>query len=392
MRELGKAFVQFFVSLKLTVVLLGLSAVLVFFATLDQTELGVWGIQQKWFQSFIVIHTFKAIGIPLPVLPGGYFIGGLLFFNLVAAHIYRFKLSWKKSGLLLTHLGLLVLLLGQLFTGLLQEEYQLRVSEGETKSYSESPQFNELAIIDATDAEMDDVVAIPEKLLNGHAALQHPKLPFRVVVKDYFPNAVVQMRNQVPNAPPSPATTGMGPQLVATPLPLTYKTNERNMPTAYVELVGPGGSLGTWLLSTQLGEPQTFDFEGKSWRLIFRPQRNYTDYALTLIKFSHDVYPGTDIPKNFSSQVHLKSNDGKTDREVLIYMNNPLRFEGLTFYQAGYDGEHATVLQVVKNPSWLLPYVACGMLFLGLVIHFGISLVSFASKRSRKTKPAITAA
>ena len=382
MRDLGKAFIQFFVSLKLTVVLLGLSALLVFFATLDQTNLGIWGIQHKWFRAFIVLHTVK--GYPIPVFPGGYAIGGMLFLNLVAAHIHRFKFTLKRTGLLLTHLGLLVLLLGELLTGLWQREYQLRLEQGETKSYSESPQYSELAIINGTDPDWDDVVAIPEQLLSSGAALQPPKLPFRLIVKDYFPNAVLQMRTQVPNAAPSAATSGLGLQVVTTPLPITYKQDERNLPAAFLELIGPQGTLGTWLVSTQITEPQTLEFEGKSWRLILRPARIYTPYSMSLIKFSHDKYAGTDIPKNFSSKVRLQTADGRTDREVLIYMNNPLRFEGLTFYQASFQGDSTTILQVVKNPSWLLPYVACAMLFLGLIVHFGISLINFASKRSRR--------
>lgn len=387
MQDLGKAFIQFFVSLKLTVVLLGLSALLVFFATLDQTNLGIWGIQHKWFKTFVVLQTIK--GIPLPVFPGGYFIGGMLFLNLLAAHIYRFKLTAKRSGLLLTHLGLLVLLVGELLTGLLQQEYQLRLDQGQTKNYSESPMYCELAIINATDPDYDDVVAIPEKLLSNGAAVQHSKLPFRLVVKDYYPNASLQLRSQVPNAPPSPATTGLGTQVVATPLPITYKQDERNLAAAFVELIGPQGSIGTYLVSTQISEAQAFEFEGKSWRLLLRPERNYTPYSVSLLKFSHDIYAGTDIPKNFSSKIRLQSEDGRTDREVLIYMNNPLRFEGLTFYQSGFEpNDRTTILQVVKNPSWLLPYLACAMLFLGLLIHFGISLVTFASRRSRQAATA----
>lgn len=383
MREIGKSFVQFFVSLKLTVVLLALSALLVFFATLDQTNLGIWGIQHKWFQAFIVLHPIN--GFQWPVFPGGYFIGGLLFLNLIAAHLYRFRLTWKKAGIWLAHAGLIILLLGELFTGLWQEEYHMRLTEGETKNYSESSHFNELAIINTTDPEFDDVVVVPEKLLNGKATLQHPKLPFRIVVKEYFPNAALQMRNQVPNAAPSLATTGVGTQILATPLPITYKQDERNLPTAFVDLVGPQGSLGTWLVSTQLAEPQSFDFEGKSWRVMLRPVRKYTPYALSLIKFSHDRYAGTEIPKNFSSKVRIKSDKGgSTDREVLIYMNNPLRFEGVTYFQAGFENnDRTTILQVVKNPSWILPYVACTMLFVGLVFHFVLSLTAFASKRSR---------
>lgn len=383
MREYAKSFLDFFTSLKLTVVLLALSMFLVFFATLDQQNLGIWGIQQKWFRSLVVLHNWK--GIPIPIFPGGYFIGGLLFANLIAAHIQRFTFSWKKAGIWLTHFGIILLLVGELLTGLWQEDFQMRLDEGETKRYSESVHTNELALINASDPQWDDVVAIPERLLERRDALQHPKLPFRVVVKDYFPNSTLQMRSQVPNAPSSPATTGMGPQVVATPLPITYKQDERNIPTAYVELVGAQGSLGTWLVSTQLSDAQPFEHEGKTWRIVLRPERFYTPYTINLIKFSHDRYPGTNIPKNFSSQVRLKTDDGQTDHEVLIYMNNPLRFAGLTYYQAGFENnDKTTILQVVRNPSWVMPYVACVLLTLGLLWHFLLSLSTFATKRSRK--------
>ena len=73
---------DFFISIQLTVALLFLSLVLVFVATLDQTQLGIWGIQQKWFHSFVVYQDVGAIR--LPVFPGGYLIGGMLFFNLIA--------------------------------------------------------------------------------------------------------------------------------------------------------------------------------------------------------------------------------------------------------------------------------------------------------------------
>ena len=70
------------------------------------------------------------------------------------------------------------------------------------------------------------------------------------------------------------------------------------------------------------------------------------------------------------------------DREILIRMNEPLRYRGETFYQASFlPGDRGTVLEVVKNPGWLLPYVACTMVALGMLIHFGLSLVGFLRKR-----------
>src|SRR5258708_4262411 len=122
MSPVVKQFRDFFVSLKLTVVLLALSIVLIFWATWAQVELGIWGVQEKFFHALFVLEKIPGTAIPVPVFPGGYFLGGLLLINLVAAHIYRFRLEWKKAGIQLTHLGLILLLLGELFTSLMQVE------------------------------------------------------------------------------------------------------------------------------------------------------------------------------------------------------------------------------------------------------------------------------
>jgi len=74
-------------------------------------------------------------------------------------------------------------------------------------------------------------------------------------------------------------------------------------------------------------------------------------------------------------------------------MNSPLRYAGLTFYQyqmtAGDLAQRAgqtpsSVLQVVRNPSWLTPYIGCAMVGAGLVIQFMYHLTGFVSKRKTK--------
>ncbi len=379
MNDTTRQFRDFFVSLKLTVVLLAMGMILVFAATLDQVNLGVWAVQEKYFRSSFVL--WRVGDIPIPVFPGGYFIGGLLLINLITAHVSRFQRSWKKAGIQLAHAGVILLLLGELLSGLWQEEYAMKIDEGESKNYSESYRFNELAIIDATDPKFDDVVVIPEKLLARGEPIQHAQLPFRVVTKAYFPNADLVQRTA--NSPASPATAGFGLRMDVSPQPLTYKQNDVNTPAAYIELIGTGGSLGTWLVSTQAPFPQHFNVGGHDWKIALRAERAYKPFSLFLEKFSFDRYPGTQIPKNFSSDVRLTTPDGKVDRHVHIYMNNPLRYEGLTFYQADYDHEHEkyTVLQVVKNPSWILPYIACITIALGLVWQFGQHLAGFIRKR-----------
>ncbi|MBC7368660.1 MAG: cytochrome c biogenesis protein ResB [Undibacterium sp.] len=381
MNEVTRQFRDFFVSLKLTIVLLALSIILIFAATVDQVNLGIWAVQQKYFHSLFVL--WRVGDIPVPVFPGGYLIGGFLLINLISAQVYRFKLSAKKSGIWLTHVGLIILLIGELLTGLWQEEFALRLDEGQSKNYSESYRFNELAVTETTDAAFDDVVVIPEKILARGEAIQHAKLPFRIVPKLYYPNATIP-ENDSKAPTPSHATKGIGLQVGVVPLPLTYKQDERNLPAAYVELVGADGLIGTWLVYANPGmPPQRFEYAGRSWKIALRYERNYKPFSLTLLKFSNDRYAGTAIPKNYSSRIRLNTPEGRDDREVLIYMNNPLRYAGLTFYQASFDGPKTTILQVVRNPSWQMPYIACTLMTLGLLIQFGIHLVAFIARRRK---------
>ena len=383
MRDIWQAFVKFFVSLRLTVVLLALGIVLVFVATLAQTQLGVWGVHEKFFHTFIVLYNLG--GVSIPVFPGGYFIGGLLFINLVSSHLFRLQLTWRKFGIHLAHLGVILLLVGELLSGLWQEEFSMQIDTGETKNYAESFRNHELAFIDATDPKFDDVVAVPEALLRPGNLDTNGKLPFRVAVRGYWPNADIFGPKQPPGQIPGStlANKDIGPDVSLTPLVPSTKDDERNLPAASVELVGPdGGTLGTWLLSAMLATPQTFDYAGHTWRMVLRLARDYQPFSLTLLKFSHDLYPGTDTPKNFSSEVRLKSDDGVDDGIKLIYMNNPLRYRGLTFYQASFaNNDKTTILQVVRNPSWKLPYFSCLLVALGLVVQFGLSLVNFINRR-----------
>ena len=216
MNDTVRQFRDFFVSLRLTVVLLTLSMLLIFAATLDQVNLGIGAVQAKWFHSLFVLWRPPHSDFTLPVFPGGYLLGVFLFINLIAAHVYRFQLSWKKCGIFLTHLGLVVLLLGEFFSGLLQQETRMEFREGEAKSYSESYEKNELAILNTTDPQFDTVVAVPESLLADGAAIQHPALLFRVITKAYYSNAAFAMRGAGKSASFGKLRPGNGCTVAAT--------------------------------------------------------------------------------------------------------------------------------------------------------------------------------
>jgi len=144
-------------------------------------------------------------------------------------------------------------------------------------------------------------------------------------------------------------------------------------------------SLGTYLVSVWFSDkqPQVVTVNGKPYEVFLRFKRHYKPYSIHLIEFRHDKYMGTETPKNFSSRVWLTDHDRHENREVLIYMNHPLRHAGETFYQADFltDGRKGTILQVVRNPGWQMPYVACAMVTVGMLIHFVIHLVGFIRRR-----------
>ncbi len=198
--------------------------------------------------------------------------------------------------------------------------------------------------------------------------------------------------------------------------------DQRNVPTVVLEFLTPAGSLGTGWPATgpatpalveacatathadgwrpwrrkspaTSSRPRRIEAGGKKFTFTLRPARVIHPFSLTLLKATHTVYPGTDIPKDFRSRVRIDNPQTGEKREVEISMNHPLRYGGYTYYQyqmdAGQVAEQAgrtpsSVLQVVRNPGWLTPYIGCAMVGAGLVIQFMFHLVGFVSKQKKK--------
>lgn len=377
---LFERLIDFFSSLRLTVVCLGLGILLIFFGTLAQVDLGLYKAQNEFFRSFLVFWGPKGASWKIPVLPGGYLLGGVLLLNLLTAHFTRFKLTRKKVGIWMVHIGVILLLVGQLLTDVLSRESSLHLREGQTRNYSEVERETELALIDTSDGQSDKVVAIPQRILAHQKEIEHPEIPFKIRVKDFYANSKVHERAADTAEPPA-ATQGLGTRAVVRELPHVTTMDERDVPSGVVELLGPQGSLGSWLVSEYIDNAQTFVFDNRPYKIELRPRRLYKPFSIQLLDFKHDVYPGTDTPKNFSSRVLLERPDKGEKREVDIYMNNPLRYNGETFYQASFDrDDKGTILQVVRNPSWLTPYFSCVLVAAGLIVQFMIHLVGFVMK------------
>ena len=102
----------------------------------------------------------------------------LLLINLFSAHLRYYQPGKKKWGIVLIHLGVVLLLLGQLLTDALSSESMMHIREGASKNYSEAAMTYELAVVDTTDPQSDKVVAIPSRLLARQGQVTHVDLPF----------------------------------------------------------------------------------------------------------------------------------------------------------------------------------------------------------------------
>ena len=372
----------FFKSFQLTIVLLALLMGLIVACTLAQVEMGTQGAVNAYMRSFIVWHQFSFLTFQVPTFPGGALVGLLLTINLIAKTM-DIKLIWPRAGMWLIHVGLVVLFAGEFVAGMMQVDTNMSIEVGQTVNFVQSYKNAELALIDVTDPTWDEVYSVPDTQLARGGAIAIPGTPITLNVKKFYPNA--QLSNLPPGAPPSMATVGVGAGVSIIEQPLVSADNDMNQTSAFVEPVAGGRSYGVWLASVALGAPQSFTHEGRTYLLTMRLRRQYLPYAFTLKQFRHDVYPGTDIPKNFSSLVQVVNPSQKESREVLIYMNQPLRYAGKTFYQASFGkNDTLSVLSVVENPGWLLPYVSCVLVSVGLLVHFAIVLRRSLKRRQDK--------
>jgi hypothetical protein len=392
-------------SIRLTLFLLTASVLLIFFGTLDQVHYGIYHTQQKYFEHVFVIWSYPQQWIygdalqwfKLP-LPGGYFLGPLLVINLACAHFKYFRPSLKKIGIPFIHAGIVLLLLGQLWTQVRQTEYFMWLAEGERGHFVESFHYDEFVITDITDPDADIAYSWHEAALRERGQqLSHPDLPFTIEVLWHARNAAIFQRP--PNAaaafPQMPFDRGIGAEndLVAMAQPPTFAEGERNVTSAIVRLSdsSSGQPIGSWLVSNlfrqhmPMRQPfphQEFTHGDRTYRVAMRFTRRYLPAEIELRDFHHDRYPGTDIPFNFSSDVRLHEFATGNARDTLIYMNHPLRYAGLTFYQASFaDNDTRSMFQVVHNPARWIPYISTAITTIGLIVQFVVSLYFHVYRR-----------
>lgn len=324
----------------------------------------------------ILWQLIKGGGVGLVLLAGCYLVFG------------------RRGGVVLLHGGIALLMFSELFTGIKAIESDMVLQEGETRTFAEDSRSAELVFVDKSDSLADKEIVIPlSRVQDAHfsaAVIDDPSIPLKLRIVEYLPNAMRRLR--MPDEE-TPATRGEG---------LLYSLEEKaittgvdreqtsELPGIYVELIDRESdqSLGTvmlWSVRYPLYQVESLRIDDKLYELSFRQKRIHKGYSVQLIDFRHDKYVGSNQAKNFSSDIRLLDPENNVDRQLRTWMNNPVRYDGDTIYQSGYDTStrrETTILQVVTNSGWLIPYVSCMLIAIGMFAHFWTTLYKFAQRKT----------
>jgi hypothetical protein len=365
---------KIFLSLHTTVICLIILCILVLWGTFYQIDHGIYAAKARFFSSWLVFigGFFPFPGVRLTVLT--------LILNQVSLLIFRQKWRPNKAGLILTHTGILVLLIGGGIISYTSKETLLTLWEGESSNQSASYRDWELAVWAKTDkGGTQTPVVLGLDTLRAERAYAIPGLHAAIRIRRIYKNCMALM-------PAARGDSAHAMMAVIDSLEALGPAQDpsENMPGLVLAPESNGTPDGRICLYGGTPEPAAFAFNSDTLFCALRQKRTPLPLTITLINFVKEDYAGTQTARQFKSKIRVKG--GGMDREVVISMNKPFRYKQFTFYQSSYSqggGRQSSTLAVVENRGKSLPYVAGILMAAGLILHFFVKLIVHIRKQGK---------
>ena len=322
----------------------------------------------------------------------------------------------NRGGIVLLHFGIGLMMVNELFVGIYAVEEKITVAEKATSEFAYNTQDVELAVTLRGEVK-DQVVSIPTNKLTNGKRITVEDLPFDIEIIGFFPNSKIELKEK-PDAMDRitlndqsveiTPTSGRGRFSRALDIPrftgadvnqkvdfasLYLKIFEKNQSTPKEVLLLSQhfhdlGSLGR----DDGANSEKIRFKSKVFELALRFRRVLKPYKLTLIDAKEDSYHGSTKHKTFGSDFIILDKSTGEQQTASISMNNPLRYKGETFYQAGYVKQRTatgkmtevTTLQVVTNQGWMIPYIGCMYVVIGMLAQFAAGLLKFSDRIQKR--------
>ena len=382
-------------SVGLSVFLLSVLLYLTWRGTIYQKDFGLKRAQEIYFDSWFLIDDLSNLpwgigdGIKIP-MPGAYAVLAVFFVNLVWGGIVRLRKRSATIGVLITHVGIIVLLVASFVKFHYSYEGYLRLSEG--KSASDFVSFHDWEIAIGEDQKNGKTTEwiIPEEHLLGVRAVdtaifEAPDLPFTLSVSNFLENCDI-----TPEAPMVKTQDRAVDGFVLKKLPWNAEA-EVNIAGCVATLTPKDGSAATstLLYGYDFGSQLGYSVGDRRFSIELRRVRFPLPFAVQLDKLHQSTHPGVMIARDYSSDVTRI--EGGSTKSLRISMNEPMRHGGYIFFQSKVsapdrqsDGRWYSIFQVVNNPSDQWPLISCIIIAIGLVIHFGSKLTVFARQQFAK--------
>jgi len=353
--------------------LMPLLIVLLIVGTVTQRWIGLYAAHHTYFSSFIIW-----LG-PIP-LPGGYTILGLLTLNLTAKFLFKSEWSAKKSGIILAHLGALILLIGGLVTSIMAEERYMVLPEGAQSPFIYHYTKRNLMVFQSNgedDSQPTEIMRLPYSNIDNWNT---DSLPFQFNLKFSCDNCNIIKREESSDYDENKTYAGMAQFMALENKPLE-KEPEANLTGFEFTIFGADEGDGEHLAFDGMPKPIEIKSLGKTYTFIFGKDQSTLPFSIKLKDFVKDNYQGTAMARGYHSDVVIM--DGDTHWETRIEMTKPLRYKGHTFFQSSFDQSEAgevSIFSVVKNQGWLFPYIGTIVLALGLILHI---IITFSRRRTQ---------
>jgi len=369
-----KDIINFFKQPKIFVFAIIWMMVLVVLGTLAQKDMGLYAAQNRYFSSWITWFWFAP-------MPGGRLTLIIIFINLSFFFFNKSIWKLKKLGIIVLHLGGILLLVGGGLTAMFSSEGNMIIEEGTKSNYVEDYHYMELALINTSAIDFDEFTVFDQSLLIKNQTLTHNNLNFEIEIISYLENCEPDKRT----SPSAPHYKGMLKNFMLKELK-PEKEDNWNRPGIIYKISNSGTSTdGMYGIFLGQPVPQTVSIKEKDFTIILRRKRTYLPFSIELIDFKKILHPGTDIPKSYSSDIILIENG--VSRKIRIQMNEPLRHKGYTFYQSSFvegpDNE-TSIFAVVKNYGRLFPYISSIIMCVGLLFHLFQKLPNLFRKSKEK--------
>lgn len=329
---------------------------LVVMGTISQKNLGLYDASEKYFSSIILW-----LG-PIPA-PGGLTTIGVIFIALSIKFIFYSPWNRKKAGTIITHLGILLLLLGGIITAAVSQEGFMIIPEGRNINHM-SDYYKKVVHIkkDGTILNSVDFDELDTKQ--------------NIEIEDLTINILEKCENCGARAP-----SGIYKNLqdMAANMELysqaSEKQKEANFSGLVLDINSHDDQSGTYIVMEDINKNPTLQINESTLEISLTRHSTPLPFSITLNDFRKIDYPGTQKAKEYEADITL--HDGDVSWPTTISMNKPLRYKGYSFYQSSFEqrpGMEVTVLNVVKNEGRAFPYIATLVIFIGLLVHLIIHL------------------